>query len=369
MKIGIITMHKVHNFGSHLQAYALQERIKLLGNDVTLIDYKYPNEFHKNKLTLTSIVKKTVFFPYYIRNSLITFVQKRKFKTFENHFFNLSVPFNSQKEIENNELSYDLYITGSDQVWNPRFAKGDTVFMLSFVKQDVEKIAFGPSLAVSEIPYNYIHNYKEWLSKYKRIGVRDNNTKVVLENLLGYEVDRVTDPVFLLSKEQWELIAKRSSKSYPKKFIFVFILTYSFNPYPEIIEFIKRIREYYNLPVVFYNVSLKRKIQIKPELNIYSAKVEDFLWLIKNADFIVTSSFHVTAFSIIFEKQFLAFTNNIEKDSRIIDLCNDLSIKNYCTLENFSLEKISKIDYQSVRPNLKKMIDSSLRFLEEAIGE
>lgn len=369
-KVGIITMHKVHNFGSHLQAYALQESIKLLNKEVCLIDYKYPNKTHikRNDGAFFSVIKKIIFFPYYIRNGFITFKQKRKFIKFENSFFNLTRLFESPKEIENAVFDIDLYLTGSDQVWNPRFACGDSVFMLSFVKSPYKKIAYGPSLAISKIPTEYYSDYKEYLSKYDRIGVRDNNTKKVLEDLLGYEVVKVADPVFLLSKNYWEKLTLKVKKSYPDKFIFIFILTYSFDPYPEVIDVINKVKENYKLPIVFFNVSLKRKIQVKPEINLLYADVEDFLWLIKNATFIITTSFHVTAFSIIFEKQFISLTNTKEKDSRIIDLCDDLSISNYSTLKDFNFEKISNINYSKVTPNVEKMVEFSKNFLKCSLG-
>lgn len=377
MKAGIITMHKVPNYGSHLQAYALQETVKDMGFDAELIDYKYPNEYHiardkdlaKKKLTLFNFIKSVLKSPITIFNKIIFARQRKLFNDFEDKFFNLSCSYNSQEEIKKEKPVYDIYITGSDQVWNPRFACGDDIYMCNFGDFTKPRIAYGASVAATNIPESMKSIYKENLGKYKSIGIRDTSSKQELENIIEKNIEVVCDPVFLLSSEAWHKLSERSKLKLPKKYILIYILTYSFEPYPQIIQIIKDIKNNLNLPVVFVNTSLRHYFQIKPDKNIFTVSVPDFLKLFANASYVITTSFHGTAFSFIFQRQFLSIINDSKKDSRISDLQKTVGINNYSTMSDYSKSLLDKqIDYNAINANVEQMIQKSCDFLKNAVG-
>lgn len=373
MKAGIITMHKVPNYGSHLQAYALQEAVNDMGYDAELIDYKYPNEYHiardkdltKKKLNLFNFIKSVLKSPITIFNKIIFARQRKLFNDFEDKFFNLSCSYNSQEEIKKEKPVYDIYITGSDQVWNPRFACGDDIYMCNFGDFSKSRIAYGASVAATNIPESMKSIYKENLSRYKAIGIRDFSSKQELENIIEKNIEVVCDPVFLLSSEAWHKLSERSKLKLPKKYILIYILTYSFNPYPEILKVIKDVKEKFNLPVVFINTSLKHILQIKPNKNIFTASIFDFIKLFENASYILTTSFHGTAFSLIFKKQFLSIVGDKKTDGRIRDLLNSLEINSYCDLKTYNRETLNKkIDYEMIEDNFNSFVEKSKNFLK-----
>lgn len=373
MKAGIITMHKVPNYGSHLQAYALQEAVNDMGYDAELIDYKYPNEYHiardkdltKKKLSLGGFIKSVFKSPITIFNKIIFARQRKLFHDFEDKFFKLSCTYKSQEEIKKEKPVYDIYITGSDQVWNPRFACGDDIYMCNFGDFSKSRIAYGASVAATNIPESMKSIYKENLSRYKAIGIRDFSSKQELENIIEKNIEVVCDPVFLLSSEAWHKLSERSKLKLPKKYILIYILTYSFNPYPEILKVIKDVKEKFNLPVVFINTSLKHILQIKPNKNIFTASIFDFIKLFENASYILTTSFHGTAFSLIFKKQFLSIVGDKKTDGRIRDLLNSLEINSYCDLKTYNRETLNKkIDYEMIEDNFNSFVEKSKNFLK-----
>ena len=156
MKIGIITMHKVMNYGSALQAYALQAAIKKLGYDSESIDYIYPNK----------PVRKTLIFRirHWLLNLLTGFPalkKENKYKDFYKKYFSCSSQkYFSPSSLHNETFNYDLFLTGSDQVWNPNCVRNDKSFMLDFIPQGKHKVAYAASFTKSSLPAELIPDYK-----------------------------------------------------------------------------------------------------------------------------------------------------------------------------------------------------------------
>lgn len=376
MKAGIITMHKVPNYGSHLQAYALQRAFEKMDVEAEIIDYKYPNEFHLSQqkefeetVSLKKKIQRTIGFPYIIFIKIISLKQKFLFRKFERTYFKLSKAYNSPNELKTANLRYDLYVTGSDQVWNPRFAAGDSVFMCDFGNESVPRIAFGASVAVTKIPKSMLAMYTKGLKKYSAVGIREKSSKEMLEKLSGKKVEVVCDPVFLLDKEEWLKLAEKSRLRLPEKYILVYILTYSFDPYPEILKIIDEVKEKYGIPIIFINSSFKLALIVRPKKNLFVVSTEDFLNLFANATFIITTSFHGTAFSLIFNRQFISLVNDdFHKDSRIVDLLESVETSGACCDKGkISDFDITHIDYSLVRLKLDSYVGMSKKFLYDNV--
>lgn len=319
-KVGIITMHKVLNYGSALQAYALQRVIEKMGHDVEIIDYIYPNEYHKQFFRKPSILRRLISLTIEI---LRGFPRKRRTKAFEEFYkdnLKLSRTYNSKEELSNDPPKYDVYMTGSDQVWNPKYIHADTSFMLSFTDSP-NKVAFSASIAKGEIPEQYKELYATELRKYKHISMREMRGAELVGNLIGCNPEVVLDPTLLLTGDEWREFAKKTHIAIKQPYILVYVLGYSFNVYPYIYNLIRHIQEQLGMKLIILSMSKQYAQKLSNKKIIDDANVYDFVKLFAEASMVITDSFHGTAFSLNLNVPFCSVVNNIENaDSRILDL-------------------------------------------------
>lgn len=319
-KVGIITMHKVINYGSALQAYALQHVIKKMGHDVEIIDYIYPNEYHRQFAQKRSALRRLI---SYIIDLLKGSPRQKRVKAFEEFYkenLKLSRTYNSKEELHNDPPKYDVYMTGSDQVWNPRSIHEDTSFMLSFTDSP-NKVAFSASIAKGEIPEQYKKLYTSELRKYKHIYMREKRGAELVESLIGYKPEVVLDPTMLLTGDEWREFAKKSNIDIKQPYILVYVLGYSFNVYPYIYDLIIHVQERLDMQLIVLNMNKQYAQILSNKKIIDNANVYDFVKLFANASMVITDSFHGTAFSLSLNVPFYSVVNNIENaDSRISDL-------------------------------------------------
>ena len=370
-KVGIITMHRVQNVGSVLQAYALCEKIERLGADAEIIDYQYPNEYHARVRERLSTIKAIAFFfqrvKFFVlyRNSL----QKNRFADFVKSKLRLSKYYSCREELYNAPPIYNLYMTGSDQVWNPDCMKDDGVFFLDFVN-DVPKVSYASSFSTLVIPDSYKETYKKNLRQYRYIGVREEMAKQLVNTLASMESVTVCDPTLLLKREDYLSLASESKAKKPKKpYVLVYALSYAFNPYPQIEIVTKRIKEELQLEVVYLHANSVDHYHACR--SITSAGPNEFLDLFLNASFVVTSSFHGTAFAINFEIPFISIIpSNNKNDSRIWSLLHilDLTDQSISVKQSLPSQLPLCLDFSQVRPRLEKYRKESEAFLESVLS-
>ena len=326
--VGIITMHKVWNAGSALQAYALQRVIEDFGYDAQLIDYEYPNVEHRafannvkevNTLDIWGVIKLLV---QKIKTKFIRHKHSELYSSFYNKYFHCTdKAYNSRKSLFDNVPEFDIYVTGSDQVWNPKYIGFDTSYLLDFVPDNAIRISYAASFSSNSIPSFMEGDYARCLSKYKAISVREESGKLLVNKLIGTDSTVCCDPTLLLNKEQWSKVAGDSSLQIKKKYILIYIMGYAYDPYPGIYKHINEVVKLLKLPVIFYN---SRRGKYKPpfgEICINECGPAEFLWLFKNASFVITDSFHGTAFSLNFQKPFISVIKEVENtDSRVYNL-------------------------------------------------
>lgn len=371
MKIGILTMHKIYNYGSSLQAYALQKSIIGMGYECNIIDYKYPNSYHstkKRKLTLKKILKGITF---RIKMNLLykRKEQKKLFHHFWEEYYHLTKTYNSRTEIFENPPEFDLYVTGSDQVWNPRHMKGDSVFFCDFIKNGKHRISYAASFSSANLDVAYREMYTNFLSKYFAIGVREESGVNIVKQLIGADAKCVCDPTLLLTAADYIPLANHSSIHIERPYILAYILSYNYNPYPLIQQVINKVSKETKMSVVYLLCNNLDGFKGGDSLTISAAGPNEFIYLFKNASYVITSSFHGTAFSLIFEKDFYAITSGSASDDRIVSLLNKVKLKSRSfemksELREFDLEKI---DYSKITPELNKYRDGSLQYLKQVI--
>ncbi len=369
-----MTMHKVINYGSALQAYALQKVIRGMGYNAEIIDYVFPNAYHLSEqqlqdieITWKSYVKK-----YIPVKTAWRFAQNRqdKVKKFWKEYLNLSGSiYSTSEELHSAPPIYDMYITGSDQVWNPRFMKGDSSFFLSFAPDGARKIAFSPSFACADIPKSHAPAYKELLSEYSYISVRERNGVQLIKNLLDRDVPVTLDPTLLLTPVEWKTLCQEPKKKPPrKKYILAYVLNYAFNVIPYIYDLIKHVRSKLGFEVVFIGAVPKElKHFAKSAINIGPL---EFLELFEYASFVVTSSFHGTSFSINYNIPFYTVVDSDNcEDDRQLSLLRILGIESRAVSigTEFSALKMEEWDSENIQGNLTIQRDTSLRYLNKAL--
>uniref|UniRef100_A0AB33IM06 Polysaccharide pyruvyl transferase family protein n=1 Tax=Prevotella sp. GTC17253 TaxID=3236793 RepID=A0AB33IM06_9BACT len=363
MKIGIITMHRVTNFGSALQAYALQQALIKLGYENEIINYIFP---HKNKSSIFSTIELFLRKKIYELRTGVFFSKKKEdyFKEFRRFFLSLSDKTYTLESINTNPPKYDLYMTGSDQVWNPKWMEGDTNFLLSFV-QSKPKVSYASSFAVNTIPAESKEIYKKYLQEYKHITVRENSGEIIVDDLLGTrKADVVCDPTILLDKGDYIKIAKVPRIEIQGPYILVYILDYMFNPYPGVNQIIKSVAATLGMPVVY--IGGKYTVYDSHCKYIENLGPCEFIWLFQHADFVVTTSFHGSAFATIFQKPLLAVVKDTnDNDGRIITLMrkvgNERALISYTANIEYKAEYLRQLtsnnmEYQSYKEeSLKKL--------------
>lgn len=288
-KIGIITFHNAINYGAILQIYALSTFLLNNGYDCEVIDYQNEKFKHNYKAfrVFSKDLKGLISACIKIPNN---FVKNKRFKRFLVKNVHLSdKKYNiSNIKLSNNE--YNIFITGSDQVWN-YILTNDYTYFLNFVKKPNKKISYAASTGSGSFEYGDINEIKKDLEDFDEITVRESELKSYMENNFNIKSEKVLDPVFLLSVDEWNKFIKNDSSP---KYVFVYMLNEN-----GVYDIAKKISNKLNIKVICVQNTFSKKIKAKYKLN---ASVEEFLNLIKNAEYVVTDSFHGAAFSIIFRK-------------------------------------------------------------------
>lgn len=356
-RIGIITIPRADNYGSALQAYAMQQFVNEIEPNNELIDYVAPFLIGRYKLWNIKNGNLFVFAKSFIRNCLIYNGKKKKKEKYEE--FRKLMNFSNQTVYSSDQIGrYDFYITGSDQIWNTRITKSNSSFFLDFVSDSERKIAFAVSMGYADRTAEEIAFYKKMLSSLKWIGVREiNDVEFAKQCNPDGNVDCIIDPTLLLPESKWyKLLDKRLINE-------DYILVYSFGSDDKVNEFAKRLSEQYHLPVYIIADEWK-KVNSNGFINVSGVGPRDFINLIANANHVVTNSFHGTAFSVIFRKQFTVVPYK-GTENRVLSLLKILNLETGIYENNIC----KTIDYSTVDSILLRERNKAKKFLQNAIGE
>ena len=371
-QVGIITMHRVINYGSALQAWATQNIINQLGYSATIIDYIYPNNKHLEKTTLKKIIKNSLRFCIHCIQG---FPQKKKRKAFAKFWknnYHLTKTYFTAKEISKTPPNFDIYLAGSDQIWNPKQIKGDDVFLLGFVPQGKKRISYASSFAQDKLDEKSAQTVKKCLKYFSYISVRENNGASIIYNLLNKEVKVCLDPTLLLSHKDYSFLEKQSSIRIDKPYMLIYILQYAYNPYPYATEFIKKAYKQSGLHIVCLDFSVKQHLGIKDITHLRdSVGPAEFIYLFANASLIITTSFHGTAFALNFQKPFYSILNNESTaDDRMKSLIDNCGVNERGIIKDTDINTINidtNIDRQKISNFLNISRKEALDYLKEAL--
>ena len=379
-KVGIITILKTNNYGAELQAYATQAILNKLGFKAEIIDYLfYKNQCHKRSRKSLPVFKfglkkKLVEWAYPLVMSLKALrsrkqsgVRTHRFDKFHEENTALSTVYRSMDELYAAKLDYDVYMVGSDQVWNPGVYSSLLPYMLTFAPEGKKRIAYASSFGVSQIDKSQEWFYKKYLPQFSAIGVREKNAVVLVDKISGCKSTWVLDPTLLLTKEDWLKVAKHSY-DIPKDYILLYELT----PCPYILELAKFFREKNGMDIVRICKNASVEDRESDILNIIDAGPAEFIELFVNAGMVITNSFHGTAFSINFGKDFYTIAparkHNNSRQKSILEL---FGLEERLISENTPFEALSikEINYPNVKKRLDEEREKSLCFLTNAIDD
>lgn len=364
MIIYTITCHDVYNYGASLQAYALMKYLGKLGNDVQIIDYK-PEYLSKhyylwsiNPKFKRNIITKGIYLLIKVPGRIARRFERRKreFDKFKKYYLKVTPNrYSSNEELKKLSPEADLYIAGSDQIWNPLFENGrDPAFFLDFAPNDKKKISYAASFSVDDVPEEYRVMMSKYLKKLDAISVREQSGVEVLKQLGVNNGKMVLDPVFLLTEQEW---SKLCDKNIDDKYIFV----YDFDKNGKIKEAALSLAHKYNLKI--YS-GLKCEYADK---TFEDFGPKQFLSLVKNAEFVVTNSFHATAFSVIFKRSFYVFNRDWKINTRMRDLLNSLGNNTSRRLVEELPKDIQEISWSEVTENLDVLIQKSKEYLNDCL--
>ena len=205
-KIGILTYHRAYSYGAKLQAYALATYLTSIGFEAEVIDYGNIGEEKLRKIGTKSLKDFIVTTLCYIASSIAEPQRIRHFDEFMDIIPHSPKHYDKANIAEAND-KYDYFITGSDQVWNPKYNEGDLTYLLDFVKDNKKIFSYAASFGVSQLPDDILQVYKPLLKRFNKILIREVTGKTLLHTQLGLDSQVVLDPTFLLSRSQWEKMA------------------------------------------------------------------------------------------------------------------------------------------------------------------
>ncbi len=378
MKIGLITFHFASNQGAVLQCYAMQKYLENQGHDVFVIDYQ-PSyhlvryQSRKNPFLYARDFWRKFHYKEYPRRVYLTarsFARciymnvmhtdsrvEQCFENFRQRYLHTTARYRSLAELKKNPPKMEAYISGSDQLWNPEVLDQnfDKAYFLDFGDENIMRISYAVSIG-KEMPEHYLKQLRSLCVGLDAVSLREFNEMVI--DAIGKDVHICIDPTFLLTADDYREIEGNISITEP------YIFVYGFETNKDILDAIEAAKKKYRCLIV--NGSPMR---IKYRGNVVNTRdygPEIFLGYIRNAVCVVTNSFHATAFSVIYEKDFITVPHST-RGMRMKNLLGRLSLRS-CLYKDEAFDIGKAVNYASVRPILSEWKRHSEEFLTMALA-
>lgn len=363
-KIGILTYHSGFNYGACLQAYALQTTLKKFGYDSEIINFETQpfvdsrEMFTRHPRRLKEVIKNITRIPYW--KSLHE--RERMFNSYTFDVLKSSPRYRTEEEVIKHAEDYDCIICGSDQIWNLTHVKDDPaitpLFFLNFPKKQ-RRVAYAASFAsFTKIAHFHEDEFLPWLKEFDAISIREQDGYEYVKSK-GLDCTLCLDPTILLDKEDYEPICRE--RLIEGKYIAMF----GWNTNDDLVKAAKIASKKLGLPV--YNIvppprkmfcGIPRKLDVGPC---------EFLSIIKNAEFVVTNSFHGTAFSTTFEKPYVSIVTG-KADTRMHSLLEQLGLADHLVhVDDMDIDKMMATDFSGVRAKKAALRQTSFDFIKNSL--
>ncbi|WP_394870691.1 polysaccharide pyruvyl transferase family protein [Clostridium butyricum] len=353
MRVAIVTITNGENYGNRLQNYAVQQQLEKENIHIETLRNKSGQSFSLIR-SVKKLLKNTIFYCKY-KNEIN---RKKYFHEFNNNYIVFS-----KYEVSNSKIpkkineKFDLFICGSDQIWNPNYEENAEVNFLQFTSRN-KKVSFAASFGANNIPEHRKHSMSIWLNDFKYISVREDSGKNILKQLTNRDdVEVLVDPTMLITAQEWDKLCKKPKQLKSKKFILNYFLGEISYQRKKQIEIIAKENE-----CEIINLMDKRNI-------FYQTGPSEFLYLEKNAFLICTDSFHSCVFAILYNTPFIVFEredNTVSMNSRIDTLLRKFKLEDRRFKECIDNEQL-KCDYSIAHKLLKEERKKSDRFLNKIL--
>lgn len=362
MKIAILTYHRATNYGAVLQAYALQRKIYQYmsqSDECRIINYQCApveamrKSIHYNKRFVKDIVR----FPF-------VFLDDAKcVKRFDQFLIKNMILDEDCEDLCGLNNRYDIFITGSDQVWNYDVCRDDETYFLNFVTDDKKKRSYAASLGAQRLferdKDRILHNLKG----FPKISVREKTGIDELKEIIS-DVRIDIDPTLLIEQDDWNKLIEISNNDGD------YILIYCVAPPKGLLEMAKKLQVLTGYKVIYLTNQLSKKIKYRSFIYVSGIGPQDFLYYVKNAKYVLTTSFHGTVFSLIFHKLFYAELDSLNgHNDRIDNLLKrakaEIFADQTCLFEE---DKKNMIDWEKIDIEIRHMKSESERYLKGVVS-
>lgn len=347
----------VNNYGALFLAYALERKITELGYDVETISWLPDEVRHPWKL---SMIRKTGIFHYFMRLGYFSvFVLPRQFsfRRFRKQM-NTSIEKYVDSTLPMIADRYDKILIGGDQLWNCKVNYYNENNFLPFIHEKSRKLVYAASLAQDNMRAGFEKEFGRLASGFGYITTRETRGKEIIEELTGLPAPRVADPAFLLTAEEWSILAEEDKDAKKKKYVFV----YQVQSDKSVVRLAEKLSKENDLEIIYCPFPLRKHVKsvCKPYMS-----PEKWLYCMKNAEFVVTDAFHGLVFSLIFNKQFAVEISDYGKDthSRITSLLKLLHLEDRLFSEDIEADLSKKIDFDKVNEFINKDRDDSIKHI------
>lgn len=345
-----ITFDHTTNYGSSFQAYALQAAVEKISlSDGTKCSYQLIPIRKCEDWPVIRTWKHLLVAPFVALN-------RRMFVEFEQEHMHYAETHRISDFVELNSIT-DAFVCGSDVIWNPDLNKNIDAFYLNFATK--YRFSYAASFGKSEISENTRRKVAQYLPAFNSLSVREKSGIDIIQNSIGFTAQIVCDPVFLVDRNEWEeIIRKEISK---KKYIFVYI-THLSRP---IERFLERLKHSTGLNIVYAANGPKQALK----QGLFQVQTPDkWLQLLHDAQYVVTNSFHATAFSVLFHKKFFTVVNGEKSKGinvRMYDFLSTIGLTDRIFSEIPEELDLSEINYRDIDPKIEAIREKSLEFLRE----
>ena len=371
MTIGIMTWLHNGNYGTVLQAYALQRYLRNCGYDVSNIDFnatvseKVKNLIRCGNSPKLFLEKFDIARMKKAADPEKMAIRERRFQEFLDTNFNLTKMISTYEELKLFSDAFDTYICGSDQIWSPALLNPPYYF--DFVSDGKQKISYACSFGVSSIPEKKKTIIRQLIRRYDHISVREQNGQKIVKDLIGIDVPTTVDPVFLLDTNDWNMVA--AEKAVKGDYVFAFFLTYN----KAYVDTAIKTAEQLGVKLVMVPAT-REEYGVNAEL-VQDAGPAEWVSLIKNAKMILTDSFHGCVFSLIYGKPLLIFKrfkdeNKGSQNSRIYTLVEQYGLEGNIA-GSYDSEQVQRVIQRQVAASatIEKNAEWSKNWLKAAISE
>lgn len=360
MKQVLIVTKIGKNFGALLQAYALKKSFENRGCSVSVLNYCLESTMRTYELypKITGWVSFVRFLKAFrVRKETEKSVQK--FFQFRKEKLDLTGEYKNFTELEANAPDADIYVTGSDQVWNPKI-NFDRAYYLQFGKKDAVRASYAASIGLAQIPKEYENELVDRIRQIPFRSVRESTAKEILQQH-GISSDVHVDPSLLLEKYDYDQLAVLPSVRKP------YVLLYLLMMPDNIKEYLNELRKLYP-NAVFVNIPGNTYTKPLGDVQIRDIGPCDFLGLIRNAEAVLTTSFHGTVFSLIYQKQFMSVLPR-GTGSRISGLLGSMDLAKRIAYEEDDVKRMQDaIDYGKVDVKIEMLRQTAFEYIDSIVA-